>query len=69
MYLHLGSDISVSLDSVVAIMDLDNTSTSGITQEYLKNINQRKELYINEGKEYFDGNIYVPDDLEIIDIK
>ena len=40
MYLHLGSDVSVSLESVVAIMDLDNTSTSVITQEYLKKISK-----------------------------
>ena len=31
-------------------------------------LENRKELYINEGKEYFDGNILVPDDLEIIEI-
>lgn len=31
-----------------------------------KNINQRKELYMNEGMAYFDGNIYVPDDLDVI---
>lgn len=29
-----------------------------------KNLYQRKELYIQEAKQYFDGNIYVPDDLE-----
>lgn len=29
---------------------------------------QRKELYIQEGKENFNGNIYVPDDLEVIEI-
>lgn len=31
-------------------------------------LENRKELYINEGKEYFDGNILVPDDLEVIEI-
>lgn len=34
-----------------------------------KNIAKRKELYVNEGKEYFKGNIIVPDDLEIINIQ
>lgn len=29
---------------------------------------QRKKLYIQEGKENFNGNIYVPDDLEVIEI-
>ena len=33
-----------------------------------KNITHRKELYINEGKEYFNGNIYVPDDLDVIEL-
>ncbi|MBE7051172.1 MAG: DUF370 domain-containing protein [Ruminococcaceae bacterium] len=37
MYLHLGSDISVNKKYIVAIFDLDNTSTSKITQEYFKN--------------------------------
>lgn len=44
MYLHLGSDISVSLASVVAIMDLENTSTSPITQEYFKKISQKGDV-------------------------
>lgn len=29
-----------------------------------KNISHRKELYLAEGKPYFHGNLYVPDDLE-----
>ena len=29
---------------------------------------KRKELYIKETKKYYSGNIYVPNDLEIIDI-
>lgn len=32
------------------------------------NISCRKELYQNEGKKYFNGNIYVPNDLETIDL-
>lgn len=31
-----------------------------------KNILNRKELYINEGKEFFNGELYVPNDLETI---
>lgn len=31
-------------------------------------LSNRKELYINEGKRYFDNNILVPDDLEIIEL-
>ncbi len=44
MYLHLGSDISVSLKSVVAIMDLEITSTSPITQEYFKKISKKGDV-------------------------
>lgn len=36
MFLHLGADITVSKKNIIAIMDLDNTSTSKITREYLK---------------------------------
>lgn len=30
------------------------------------NILQRKELYTNEGRKYFNGNLFIPDDLEIL---
>lgn len=33
-----------------------------------KNLENRKDLYIKEGKEEFSGNIYMPDDLDIIDL-
>jgi len=33
-----------------------------------KNIANRKCLYTNEGREYFNGNIIVPDDLEVIEL-
>ena len=32
------------------------------------NLKQRKELYAQEGNPYFDGNLYIPDDLETLDI-
>lgn len=31
-----------------------------------KNIAHRKELYMAEGREYYKGNLYIPDDLETI---
>ncbi|MCD8051238.1 MAG: MBL fold metallo-hydrolase [Clostridiales bacterium] len=31
-----------------------------------KNLDKRKELYLAEGKAYFRGNLYVPDDLETL---
>ena len=33
-----------------------------------KNIARRKELYTNEGKEFYHGNLYVPDDMETFEI-
>lgn len=33
-----------------------------------KNILKRKELYTAEAKQYFSGNIYVPDDLDVIEL-
>ena len=33
-----------------------------------KNIARRKELYTEEGKKYFSGNLYVPEDLEKIEL-
>lgn len=35
MYLHLGNDISVRKQEIVAIFDLDNTSQSALTRRYL----------------------------------
>lgn len=33
-----------------------------------KNLENRKELYISEGKEEFAGNIYMPNDLDVIEL-
>ena len=33
-----------------------------------KNILRRKELYTEEGKQYYSGNLYVPEDLEVIEL-
>ncbi len=35
MFLHLGSDVVVNMKDVIAILDLDVTSTSKITREFL----------------------------------
>ncbi len=35
MYLHIGKDFIVAKGSIVAVCDLDNTTGSGITREYL----------------------------------
>lgn len=33
-----------------------------------RNLEHRKELYTREGREYFSGNLYVPDDYEVINL-
>ena len=33
-----------------------------------KNLAKRKELYVAEGKPWFSGNLYVPDDLEVFEL-
>ncbi len=33
-----------------------------------KNIKNRKNMYYNEGKEFFSGNLVIPDDLETIEL-
>lgn len=34
-----------------------------------KSLSNRKALYYEEGKQYFNGNLYIPNDLEIFEIK
>ena len=36
MYLHLGNNVSVPLDDIIGIFDLDNASTSRITRAFLR---------------------------------
>ena len=45
MFLHLGGDISINEKYIVAICDLDNTSYSKITREYL-NFSQKADEVI-----------------------
>lgn len=37
MILHLGNDVSVFKNDIIAILDIENSSTSKITKEYLAN--------------------------------
>lgn len=37
MFLHLGNNVSVLRKNVIAILDIENSSTSRITREYLSN--------------------------------
>ncbi len=37
MFLHLGADVVINKKYIIAIMDLETTSVSKITKEFLKN--------------------------------
>ena len=38
MYINIGGDILIKQDDIVGIMDIENTSTSKITKEFLRKI-------------------------------
>ena len=50
MYLHLGQDIVVSTKNVIAIFDLETTTISKITKEFL-NVATEEEFIINISNE------------------
>lgn len=49
MFLHLGSDVVVSLKEVIAIFDLEGTSISKRTREFL-DASQKKGIVIDVSK-------------------
>ena len=53
MYLHLGSDVLIKKDHVVAIIDLENAVEGHINEKFLDNIKKNKVVnYISSpGKE------------------
>jgi len=53
MYLHLGGDILIKKDRVVAIIDLETATEGKINEKFLDNIKKTKKInYISEpGKE------------------
>ncbi len=44
MYLHIGSGIAIGVDDIVGIFDLDNSSYSHITREFLKKAQQKNDV-------------------------
>ena len=44
MFLHLGADLVVNVKDIIAIMDMDTSSTSKITREYLKNAEKSNDV-------------------------
>lgn len=50
MYLHLGGEICVNIKDIVAIMDMETSSTSKITRDFLR-ITQKKSRVISVNEE------------------
>ena len=48
MYLHIGGDVCVKIKDIVAVMDLETSSTSRITQDFLR---QKKNRVISVNDE------------------
>lgn len=44
MYIYLGQDTVISTADILGIFDIENTSTSRITRDYLKAAQQRGEI-------------------------
>ena len=44
MYLHLGQDVVVRMSEVVGIFDMENTSTSRFTKEFLRQATHEMEV-------------------------
>ena len=61
MFLHLGSDIIINTKYIVAIMDLDTTSVSKITKEFLKKSTQNNKV-INVSNEDLPKSFVITDE-------
>lgn len=51
MYLHLGGDVVVKTSEVVAILNLENISTSQSSREYLRSLEDRNGVGAFDPKE------------------
>ena len=68
MFIHLGKDYTVNLKNIIAIFDIENTSVSKITREFLVDMSKKdRVIYVNDDlpksfvlvKENKDNYIYV----------
>ena len=44
MFLHLGENTVITVDSIIGIFDLDNTTVSKITRDYLNIMQKNKKI-------------------------
>ena len=47
MYLHLGNDVLINTNSIIGIFDIENTSTSQLTKNFLSNTKNKKIVNVN----------------------
>ena len=50
MYIHIGGDVSVLKKSIIGIFDMDNTTISKWTRQFLK-YSEEKEIVVNVSDE------------------
>ena len=52
MYLHLGQNTVITHDEIIGIFDLDNTTVSKKTRDYLCNTGKQRFLNLDLNKDY-----------------
>ena len=50
MFLHVGSDVMICMSDIIAIFDLENTTVSRITREFLT-VSEEEEFIVNVSEE------------------
>lgn len=49
MYLHLGADVAIRKSEIIGIFDIENTSVSKDTRDFLSKISKNSEVvYVNQ---------------------
>ena len=69
MYIHLGNNIMLPTNEIIGIFDLENTSVSKRTRDFLNNADKKGKVvtisydlprsFIIAGKSYKDSKIYI----------
>ena len=67
-YTHLVSKFHSTVADVCKKMNSLNVKNLILWHTLDENIESRKERFLKEGKEFFDGTLFVPNDLEVIDL-
>ena len=46
-FLHLGNDVVINTKRIIAIFDIENTSTSQLTKDFLSNLKNKEIVTVN----------------------